>query len=330
MARAVRRPRGRLDVRAAMPILAVCLVLAGCGSKAPAPAPAQASSPSIGGQPTAAAFPMTLVDDDGVSVTIAAKPSRIVTFAPSNTEIVFALGLGDELVGVSGAFDDYPPQAKTIDQIGGSGEFGVDPNVEKLVALHPDLMLTIAGGDQWKERLRELGITVFTVNATDLGDLLNDIETVGKITGAAQQATALVGHMATVETNVRSSVSAEAPVSCFFEVYYPPLTTIGPHTFIFDLLRLAGCEPVSSDAKSDYPEWSVDQLVADGPSFYLVASESGVSAAEVAKRPGFSAIQAVADGHIFLVDSDLISRPGPRVVDGLLSLAQILHASAVP
>src|SRR5439155_11130147 len=92
-------------------------------------------------------FPAMLRDDDGVSVTIKAPPRRIVTFAPSNTEIVFALGLGARLVGVSGKFDNYPPAARSIPSVGGSGQFGVDPNVERVVALHPDLMLAISGRD---------------------------------------------------------------------------------------------------------------------------------------------------------------------------------------
>jgi iron complex transport system substrate-binding protein len=294
------------------------------GASSPTRSPVASQSSPV------ARFPVTVVDDDGVSVTIPSRPERLVTFAPSNTEIVFALGLGSELVGVSGSFDNYPPEAKTIEQIGGSGEFGVDPNAEKVVALHPDLMLTIAGGDQWKKRLRDLEVAVFTINATDLSDLLGDIMTVGKVTGAIEPASSLVKRMTTDEAAIESQVSSEAPVPCFFEAYYPPLTTIGPHTFIFDLLERAGCSPVSGGAKSDYPEWSVDALVADSPAVYLVASESGVSAGAVAKRPGFSAIGAVAGGRVYLVDSDLISRPSPRVIEGLRSLAEILHPGSVP
>jgi iron complex transport system substrate-binding protein len=324
MARRWCRPSGR---RYAWLLgLAVTLLAAGCSSTGPQ----QHVVPSVSVSSSMAAFPVTATDDDGVAVTLAARPARIITFAPSNTEIVFALGLGDELVGVAGAFDNYPPEAKAIEQVGGSGEFGVDPNVEKVVALQPDLMLTIAGGDQWKQRLRELGIPVFTINATDFGDLLDDIVTVGKITGASDEAEEVVDHMSAVRAEIESQVSSEAPAPCFFEAYYPPLTTIGPHTFIFDLLRLAGCDPVSAEAKSDYPEWSIDRLVAESPTVYLVASESGVSPDAVAKRPGFSAIEAVAEGHVYLVDSDLISRPGPRVVDGLMALARVLHPGSVP
>ncbi len=143
----------------------------------------------------AASFPQTITDDDGQQVTIDAAPQRIVTFAPSMTEIVFALGVGDRVVGVSGKFDDYPAAAKGIQEVGGAGDFGVDPNIEEVVSLQPDLFLTIAGGDQWKQRLRDLGIAVVTLNATDFPDLLSDIRTVGDITGAADAAASLTADM---------------------------------------------------------------------------------------------------------------------------------------
>jgi iron complex transport system substrate-binding protein len=303
-------------------LVALALVLSGCARGTTTPPRTQPAS-------STASFPVTLKDDDGVTVTIKAPPQRIVTFAPSNTEIVFALGLGSRLVGVSGKFDNYPPAARSIASVGGSGQFGVDPNVERVISLHPDLMLTISGGDEWKKRLRELGVAVFTINATDFDDLLHDIRTVGEITGATRAAADVTAGMAAQARSIQSKVSAEPAVSCFFEAYYPPLTTVGPRTFIFDLLTRAGCDPVSTSAKSDYPEWSIDQLVARSPSVYLVASESGVSPAQVERRPGFQAIAAVHEGKVFLVNSDLVSRPGPRVVDGLLALARILHPGAV-
>jgi iron complex transport system substrate-binding protein len=300
----------------------LALALAACGGQSPAQAPASPARP--------ASFPLTVVDDDGQTVSLTAPPRRIVTFAPSNTEIVFALGLGSRLVGVSGEFDDFPPEATRIERVGGSGEFGVDPNLERLVSLHPDLMLTISGGDEWKKRVRDLGIPVFTVNATDFDDLLSDIRTVGRLTGVPGRATTLTAWIADRAAEVQKSVSGEPSVSCFFEAFYPPLTSVGPNTFIADLLERAGCDSVSARAKSDYPEWSVDTLVKESPRVYLVASESGSSPAAVAKRPGFKAIAAVAAGRIHLIDSDLVSRPGPRVIEGLAALARVLHPGAVP
>lgn len=271
------------------------------------------------------AFPITITDDDGVSVTIAEEPQRIITFAPSMTEIVFALGLGDRLVGVSGPFDDFPAEAEQIQEVGGAGDFGVDPNIERVVALEPDLFLTIAGGDQWKERLRALDMPVVTLDATDLDDLLGDIEAAGQVTGATEEAAALIADMQGQALEVEQAVGAVEPVTCFYETFYPPLYTVGPGTFIYDLLERGGCDPITSSAAMQYPEWSIEDLVDQDPAVYLVSSESGASPRAVARRAGFEAITAVAEGLVVPIDADVAERPGPRIVLGLRAIAEALH-----
>lgn len=304
--------------------LAAVLVLSACGGGGVPPKP-RPSTPVSAPAP----FPVTLTDDDGVAVTVEAAPKRIVTWAPSNTEILFGLGLGPRIVGVSGAFDNYPPAAASITSVAGEG--GVTPDVEKIVALDADLVLNgFEGGDEWKRRLRDLGIPVFSIYGATLDDALHDIRTVGTVTGAANEALTLTQGMASEVAAVDQAISQEGRASCFFEAYYPPLTTVGPDTFIFDILRRAGCDPVSAGAKGDYPQWSVDRLVKDSPDAYLAASESASSPAAVAGRPGFSGISAVSAGKVFLIDSDLITRPGPRVVEALRVIAQDLHPEAYP
>jgi iron complex transport system substrate-binding protein len=305
--------------------LALLLLLAGCARSSSAPAATPPSSATGAGS----AFPLTITDDDGEAVTIPTEPQRIITYAPSMTEILFALGVGDRIVGVAGAFDDYPAEAQGIEEVGGAGDFGVDPNVEKVVALEPDLLLTIAGGDAWKKQLRDLGVPVVTYNATDFDDLLADIGAIGKVVGAPDGAAQVVEGMQATADDVAATAETEGRVSCFFEVFFgPELTTIGPNTFIFDLLERAGCDPVTASAKSDYPQWSVDELVADSPDVYLATPESAKSVAAIARRPGFADIDAVAEGRVVLIDSDLVTRPGPRVVEGLEQLAAALHGSA--
>lgn len=301
---------------------ALLLVAFACAEEPPPPA--GDGSPSAPASP----FPVTITDDDGVPVTIGAEPQRIVTFAPSATEVVFALGLGDRLVGVAGPFDDFPPEARDVAEIGGAGDFGVDPNIEQVVALQPDLFLTIRGGDQWKRRLRDLGVPVVTLDATDLDDLLVDIRTVGRITGATQSADALVDEMRSEARIVAEALAGRPTVTCFYETFYPPLYTVGPGTFIYDLLERAGCDPVTAAADLQYPEWSVEDLVRQSPQVYLVSSESGSSPRAVARRAGFEAIGAVAAGRVVPVDADLVERPGPRVVGGLRLLAEALHPEA--
>jgi iron complex transport system substrate-binding protein len=303
--------------------VALFLVLTACAGAGDTPAASERSS-SV--STPVAAFPQTITDDDGEQVTIPAVPERIVTFAPSVTETLFALGLGGHVVGVSGKYDDYPAAAEDIQEVGGAGDFGVDPNIEEVVSLQPDLFLTIAGGDQWKQRLRDLGIPVVTLDATDFPDLLDDIRTIGDLTDASDEADALTADMQERADDVAASVEgAGGPVTCFFEVYYPPLTTLGPDTYIFDLLERAGCDPVTGSAKTDYPTWSVEKLVAESPDVYLTTPESAKSVQAVASRPGFDAITAVTSGRVLLVDSDLVTRAGPRAIDGLEELAAALH-----
>ena len=305
--------------------VALLLVLTACAGTADTPAASDGSS-SVS---PPAAFPQAITDDDGEQVTIPAVPQRIVTFAPSMTETLFALGVGDRVVGVSGKYDDYPAAAEDIQEVGGAGDFGVDPNIEEVVSLQPDLFLTIAGGDQWKQRLRDLDIPVVTLDATDFPDLLDDIRTVGDLTGASEAADALTADMQERADDVAASVEeAGGAVTCFFEVYYPPLTTLGPDTYIFDLLERAGCDPVTASAKTDYPTWSVEKLVAESPDVYLTTPESAKSIQAVAARPGFDAITAVTSGRVLLVNSDLVTRAGPRAIDGLEELAAALHPEA--
>jgi iron complex transport system substrate-binding protein len=170
---------------------------------------------------------------------------------------------------------------------------------------------------------------VVTVLADTFGDLLHDIQTIGRVTGANEEADELVGEMAGTAADIQERVGGEDPVSCFFEVgFQGGFFTVGPGSFIFDLLETAGCEPVTADAKDDFPQWSVEALLQDDPDVYLVSSESGSTVRAVKGRDGFGALTAVKQDRVFLIDSDLISRPGPRVVDGLEALAEALHPGA--
>jgi iron complex transport system substrate-binding protein len=317
---APRLPRAVLVSGALAVTITLAMALAACDE-------GTAPSPSPDEQPAAtrtASFPITLTDDDGVELTVDAPPERLVTWAPSNTEILFALGLGDRVVGVSGPFDDFPPEAASIEQVGGAG--GVEPDVERIVALEADLVLNgFLGGDTWKARLRDLGIPVFSVYALDLKDAVHDIRTVGDLTGAVAPAADVAADMLARAGEVEDVVEDVDPVSCFFEVAYPDLYTVAPQDFPYDLLERAGCRPVTEEAETPYPVWSLEQLVADDPDVYILTSEAGIDPQDVAARPGFEAISAVVNGRVHVIDSDLVTRPGPRVVQGLEELARILH-----
>jgi iron complex transport system substrate-binding protein len=192
-------------------ILALALAGAACSNSGTAAHVSPRSSGSSSG------YPVTLTDDNGVKVTLASPPQRIVTFAPSMTEILFALGEGSRVVGVSGSSDNYPPPAKRIEGIG-AGEFGTEPNIEKVVSLHPDLFLYAFGGTaSWMSRLRSLGIPVFTAISTSFPDLLHDIRTVGELTGRAQAADALTSRMQRSAATTERAVATSPHETCFFE-----------------------------------------------------------------------------------------------------------------
>lgn len=292
-------------------IVALVLVTGGaCRESEPAPAPAP---------PGDGAYPVTITDDDGAEVTLDARPQRIVTFAPSHTEIVFALGLGDRLVGVSGGFDDYPPEAIAIEPIGGAG--GVEPNIEKVVSLDPDILLTAFIGGEWKERLRELGVPVFTTLASSLEDTVADMETIGRVLGVEAEAGALAADLTEEAERTEDRLAGLPRVTCFLD--FGDLFTAGPGSLEFDLLQRAGCDPVTASSEEPYPQWSLERLLADNPDVYLAAE--GVRVDQVARQQGLRNLTAVRQGRVEAVSSDLLSRPGPRVVEGLSALAAALH-----
>jgi iron complex transport system substrate-binding protein len=305
----------------------VAVLLAGCAGEEPGPtaaSPTAADSPSAVQSQAPPAFPVTVTDDDGVEVTLEEAPDRLATWGPSNTEVLFALGLGQNVVGVSSRFDDFPPEARSIPKI------GFDVNVEKLVSLEPDLVVAIRGGDEWKDQVRGLGIQVLTLDATTLEDLFGDIETVGQVTDTPDEAATLVADLQAeaeaLQAEAQGAIEDGGPVSCFFEVFFgPPLYSVGPGSFVFDLLERAGCDPVTADARGPDVQLSVEAVLRADPDVYLVADDAAASVGDVAGREGYDTLSAVQQDRVVLVDADLVTRQGPRAVDGLRELVEALH-----
>ncbi len=302
--------------------LALALVLLGSACSRTS---AGSISGSRGSEKTS--FPLTMTDDQGTKVTLDSAPQKIVTWGPSMTEILFALGEGSKIVGVSGSFDNYPAAALGIAHVGTPQ---IQPNVEKVVSLHPDLVISaFSGGGQWEQQLRSAGIPVFTIVSTDLSDVFTDIQEVGRLTGASSAADRLTATLTSRYESLRQQISGVAAVPCFYEVSYNPLYTVGPGSFIYDILQRAGCAPVTSTAHSAYPQWSLESLVQEDPSVYIASADAVSSASLIESRPGYSALAAVKQGHVYVIDSDIVDRPGPRIVDGVQLLASLLHPGLV-
>lgn len=268
-----------------------------------------------------ATFPLTVTDHADREVVLRALPERIVSIAPSTTEILFALGLGDRVVAVDD-YSDFPPAAAAKPRLGGM----IDPELEPLVATTPDLVLaTGIQAETVVPALEGLGIPVAVVDPGSVDEVFAGIALVGRVTGAEAAAAELSCEMRLRVDEVAARVAGAPRPRVFFEIS-PDLYTAGPGSYIDDLIDRAGGSNVAADAGGEYPQLGLEALVAADPEVVLLADEeAGVTAEQVGARPGWGAITAVVDGRVVALDPDLTNRPGPRVVDGLEAIARALH-----
>ncbi|HUG56393.1 MAG TPA: cobalamin-binding protein [Candidatus Limnocylindrales bacterium] len=307
--------------RAFLGSLLAALLLASCGSGA-APAPLRVPTPTVTASPTAT--PVTVTDFQGRSVTIAAPPRRIVSIGASNTEFLFALGAGDRVVGVDD-FSDEPAAAREIEKVG-----GVQVNVERVVALRPDLVVTVRFSDGTIEKLAET-TTVLVVDPQGLADVAETAILLGKAVGADGEA--LAADIAAQLDAVRSRTADLSPKPrVFHEVDASDPAkpfTVGPGSFIHELIEIAGGVNVAAGAGSPYPQLSAEELVRSDPEVIVLGdADYGVTAEQVAARPGWGGITAVRTGRIHPISGSLVSRPGPRVGEAALAYARLLHPDA--
>lgn len=297
----------------------------------PATATSAPPTPTPTAQPTkaAAAYPLTLKDDLGREVRLAARPARIVSLAPSITEILFAVGAGEQVVGVT-KYCNYPPEAAQGREIVG-GFSAKSLSVEKIIGLKPDLV--IAGGATHKpvsEALEAAGVPVFNFEPKDLAGVYANILAAGALTGHGPQAEKVVADMKARVQKV-AAAAADIPqdrrVKVFYEVWDEPLMTAGPTTFIGQIIELAAGVNIFADVKEQYPTVSSEAVVARKPDVILGPSShgEGLTAAKIGARPGWGELAAVKAGRIVIVDGDIISRPGPRLADALEAVARGLY-----
>jgi iron complex transport system substrate-binding protein len=259
-----------------------------------------------------------VVDDLGRLVTINGTPQRIVSIAPSNTEILFALGLGDKVVGVTD-WCDYPPEALDKEKVGSYDT----PDIEKIETLNPDLILAAYGTSiDVINTLEGLGLTIFGIKSTDLDDLLNDIRTVGNITGKEAEATALTSEMESrIEAVTDETSELEERPRVFYIVWHDPLWTAGSETFIHELIEKGGGVNICQNI-TGYTTISIEEVVARNPEVIITSEWSFEWAQNVTS---LNITDARQNGRIYQGDDDLVQRPGPRLVDGLEWFAYFIH-----
>jgi len=274
-------------------------------------------------QPTSEGYPLTIVDDMGRNVTIFKQPERIVSLAPSNTEMLFALGLGDRVVGVTD-YCDYPPEAEEKDKVGGFSTV----NIEKVVALEPDLILATGRHESIAGNLEGVGLTVVVLDPKNVDDILDDIVLVGRITGQAGVAEELRVDMERRINAITSKVENAERRGVFYVTWHDPLRSVGPGTNIHELIRLAGGSNIAGDAKVDYPIYSMEILIERDPDIIIISSKHGI-AGPTAENVGALLqnvnISAVRNHRIYEINADLVVRDGPRIVDGLEEMAKYIH-----
>jgi len=298
----------------------ITIVVAGC-SKTP-----EITESENKGNNSENYFPMTLTDQIGREVTIEEQPERIISLSPSNTEILFALGLDDKIVGVTD-YCDYPEAVADKEKIGGYS----DPNIEKIVSLQPDLLIANEVHLKYIEELEKFGIPSVVIEPKDFDEVFDGIEIVGKAAGRHKEATSLVEDLTArvkkVEEMVGEIPSDRRP-KVLYELWHTPITTAGPGTYVDDIIHRAGGENIAKDAGKEYPQYSQEMIIAKNPDIIIFSyhgTPGGETEESIMKRPGWDSINAVKNKKVFYVDENLVQRATPRLVDGLEQFVKIIH-----
>jgi len=264
-----------------------------------------------------------VADDMGRTVSLPHVPGRIVSLSPHVTEILFALGLDSSIVGVTD-YCDFPPSVRNIPRVGGLS----NPNLEKLVELGPDVVIMTVSGNtrQDFESLERLNLAVFVTNPRNLSGVFDSIRRIGVLTGRAQAGDSLASLLRKRADSLTAFAATRRNIPTLFLLSIQPIISIGKETFLDELIRLAGGTNVSSGSSIAYPLLSKEEILQRAPEVIVVSSDVAASPDDVAHAlRGLSTVPAVAHKRITIVEADLVSRPGPRIVDGLATIIKALH-----
>jgi iron complex transport system substrate-binding protein len=270
--------------------------------------------------------PRTFVDDLGRKIFLAKVPARIVSLAPSITETLYAIGLAEQIVGVTD-FCDYPPDAKTKPKVGYS-----HANVESIVALKPDLVLApqeFLRADLLG-KLEQLKVTTFILAAKTVEDIPAHIQMLGRMLDRSPAADRVAMEVRQGIQGIRSRTEKLPRHRVLYVLNSQPLITVGPGSFIHQLIEAAGGENVAAAARMPYPRLSIEEVIKKNPELIIfpVGSAEGIPMPEQQRWQQWKTISAVKDGRFYQIPSDLLNRPGPRIVQGLELLTKIIQPDA--
>lgn len=275
-----------------------------------------------------ATFPVTITDATGKDIVLEAPPEKIISLIPSNTEILFGLGLNDEIVGVND-YDDYPPEAAKKEKVG-SMEF----NIEQIIALQPDIVFAHESGmaslGGAMDQLEAAGVKVFVVaNASDFKETYTTIEQLGRATGKLPEAQKIIANMKAKVDEIQAKLQDVEPKKVFVETSdEPEIYTPGKDTFMQEMLDMIHAENIAADTNGWF-KIDAEQIITKNPDVIVVTYNYVPDIlTKIPQRAGFDTITAVKNKAIVQVDENLTSRQGPRLADGLEELAKAIYPEA--
>jgi len=269
----------------------------------------------------------TFKDALGREISVPAPPRRLIALAPNLTEILYALGLGDRVVGVTNHCN-YPPEASLKPKVGSY----IHLNVEQIISLSPDLVLgTMDGNERYVlDLLEQANIKVFFVNPRDVRQAIETISTVAIVCGLPEKARQISGHLTLRLNRVLETTRTVKRPLVFLQINIQPIMTVNRNTVHHDIIHLAGGDNMTADEPVTYPRISLEEVIRRKPEVILISSMERKGRFEKARQDWlqWTSIPAVQNGRVHLIDSDLIDRPSPRLVDGLEIMAKLLHPGA--
>lgn len=265
-------------------------------------------------------FAKTFTDDLGRKIDLPQPPQRIVSLAPSITEILFYLGLGNRVAGVTD-FCNYPEEARKKPSIG----WIISPNVEKIILLRPDLVFVTAEGNRLDivETLERVHIKVYVFNPHHIEDIMQEILSIGEIAGQGERAREQVSGLSRRIEAVKTKAEESQRVRVLYLISIDPMISVGPGSFIHDMIGISGGENVASRSVARYPRIEMEEIVHRDPEVIIAPSEIIETVRSWKGRWG--GISAVKNDRIYPIDMDIVSRPGPRIVEGLERIYGEIH-----